>query len=160
MPWNDLSAHIFRYSFPEDATWGEYSHGNSYEKEDKKWAKNRDLFCKLGSLSFRRVFYGLHNARQKSNKERDAVIRLEAALSGCKRAFYSQVQINAQERVEEERDDKEGLEGREADLEYNEKRVELGLWTPIKVYRVREDGLQLKITYFIQRVKEQKVSCI
>ena len=61
--------------------------------------------------------YGLDYARQETKEERDGVINLEAALCGREWAFYSQVQVDAEERVEEERDDEESLEGGETDFE-------------------------------------------
>ena len=97
---------------------------------------------------------GLGNCGQKSTEERDTVVNFEAALCGRERALDCQVQVDAQERVEEERDDEEGLERGQADLEKENECVVLGLSTPVKVGRVRVDGLQLKIADFIQRVKQ------
>ena len=97
---------------------------------------------------------GLGYCGQKSTEERDAVVNFEAALCGREGALDCQVQVDAQERVEEERDDEEGLERGQADLEQENKSVVLGLCTPVKVCRVCEDGLQLKMADFIQRVKQ------
>ena len=97
---------------------------------------------------------GLGNCGQKSTEERDTVVNFEAALCGRERALDCQVQVDAQERVEEEGDDEEGLERGQADLEKENECVVLGLCTTIEVGRVRVDGLQLKIANFIQRVKQ------
>ena len=92
---------------------------------------------------------GLGYCGQKSAEERDAVVNFEAALCGRERALDCQVQVDAQERVEEEGDDEEGLERGQADLEKENECVVLGLSTPVKVSRIRVDSLQLKIANFI-----------
>ena len=97
---------------------------------------------------------GLGNCGQKSTEERNTVVNFEAALCGRERALDCQVQVDAQERVEEEGDDEERLERGQADLEKENECVVLGLCTPVKVGRVSVDGLQLKVADFIQRVKQ------
>lgn len=92
---------------------------------------------------------GLGYCGQKSTEERDAVVNFEAALCGCERTLDCQVQVDAQERVEEEGDDEERLERGQADLEKENECVVLGLCTPVKVGRVSVDGLQLKVADFI-----------
>ena len=92
---------------------------------------------------------GLCYCGQKSTEERDAVVNFETALCGRERALDCQVQVDAQERVEEEGDDEERLERGQADLEKENECVVLGLCTPVKVGRVSVDGLQLKVADFI-----------
>ena len=92
---------------------------------------------------------GLGYCGQKSTEERDAVVNFEAALCGRERTLDCQVQVYAQERVEEEGDDEERLERSQADLEKENECVVLGLCTPVKVGRVSVDGLQLKVADFI-----------
>ena len=60
---------------------------------------------------------GLGYCGQKSTEERDAIVNFEAALCGRERTLDCQVQVYAQERVEEEGGDEKRLKQGKTDLQ-------------------------------------------